>query len=191
MTAHTPPPPSPQPSVLRTGGSRLIVSAVGLTCAIALVTVMLQAPPGRAAGLAGIAVGPAVLAWVLYGHPHLRIAPHGLWIANPLRTHEVPWPAITGIDERLGLSVERADGRPIAAWALPAAGRRVVRRAGARPTVTARTSPQIAAVHEARAASATAPAAVPGTGVESRWNVPNLVLLALASGWFAIGLATL
>lgn len=191
MTAHSTPPPPPQPVVLRTTGSRLIVATVGLTCAIALVTVMLQAPPGHAAGLAGIAVAPAVLTWVLYGHPHLRIAPHGLWIANPLRTHDVPWAAITGLDERLGLSVERADGRPIAAWALPAAGRGIVRAAGSRPRITARTSPQIAAVHAARAASAAAPAVLSGCEVESRWNVPNLVLLVLAATWFAIGLATL
>ncbi|GAA4391247.1 PH domain-containing protein [Brevibacterium sp. NPDC049920] len=191
MTAHTPPPPAPQSSVLRTGGSRLIVATVGLTCAIALVTVMLQAPPGRAAGLAGIAVAPAVLAWVLYGHPHLRIAPDGLWIANPLRTHDVPWSAITGLDERLGLSVERTDGGPIAAWALPAAGRGIVRTTGTRARIAARTSPQIAAVHAARAASAAAPADRAGAVVESRWNVPNLVLLGLAASWFAIGLATL
>lgn len=187
MTAHPSDPLAPNPAVLRTAGSRVIATTVGLICAVALVTVMLQARPDRAAGLAGLAVAPAVLAWVLYGHPHLRLSPQGLWIANPFRTHRLPWSEIIGFDRRLGLSVERRTGRPVPAWALPAGGRRFTRGPDGRREISARPSRQIDAVLEAHARFGNSEHIHP-PAAESQWNVPNIVVLGLALGWFALGL---
>jgi hypothetical protein len=64
----------------------------------------------------------AVLAWAVFWRPSLRVQQHGITVENVLRTHFVPWPAITDVDTRFSLTLHTVAGK-INVWAAPAPGR--------------------------------------------------------------------
>ena len=90
------------------GVAMMVVSAAGLVSAIfsGPTTVLQYAAP---LGLFGL------LGWAAFWAPHVRVTDGGVTVANTLRTTEVPWPAITGVDGRYGLRLDTAYGR-ITAW---------------------------------------------------------------------------
>ena len=68
-----------------------------------------------------------VLGWGAFWEPHVEVSDGGVTVANTLRTVEVPWPAIEGVDGRYGLRLDTAYG-PVDAWAAAApSGRRRAR----------------------------------------------------------------
>jgi hypothetical protein len=67
------------------------------------------------------------LAWALYWRPEVCITDAGVRLVNPLRTIEVPWPALEAVDTRWALTLVTAWGR-YRAWAAPAPGRSVMRQ---------------------------------------------------------------
>ncbi|MCR2762237.1 PH domain-containing protein [Microbacterium sp. zg.B48] len=64
----------------------------------------------------------AFVAWALFWRPSLTVQEHGITVVNVLRTHFVPWPAITAIDTRYALTLHTVAGR-VGVWAAPAPGR--------------------------------------------------------------------
>jgi len=69
----------------------------------------------------------ALLGWAAFWRPHVVVSDGGVTVVNTLRTVEVPWPAIEGVEGRYGLRLRTAYG-PVTAWAAGApAGRQRAR----------------------------------------------------------------
>ena len=62
------------------------------------------------------------LVWAAFWWPAVIVTPAGVTIKNILRTIELPWPAIKGIDTRYACTFQTAYGQ-YSAWAAPAPGR--------------------------------------------------------------------
>jgi phage baseplate assembly protein gpV len=73
-------------------------------------------------GLVGFA------AWAMYWRPEVRVDAAGVHVVNVFRTVDVPWPAIDEVDTRWALTLVTRLG-DVRAWAAPAPGRQVMRRA--------------------------------------------------------------
>jgi len=107
--------------------------AVWLICSVGLVTTI-------GAGIAqALTVLPwlllaAGLVWVVFWNPRVVVDDGGVQVVNPLRTIDVPWPAIRSVDTKWALTLITAYGT-FTAWAAPAPGglstaRRIARTDG-------------------------------------------------------------
>ena len=67
-------------------------------------------------------------AWAMYWRPEVRVDAAGVHVVNVFRTVDVPWPAIDEVDTRWALTLVTSLG-DVRAWAAPAPGRQVMRRA--------------------------------------------------------------
>ncbi len=63
---------------------------------------------------AGIAVLFGLLGWAAFWQPHVEVSDGGVKLANTLRTIEVPWPAVQGVEGRYGLRLRTAYGAFVA-----------------------------------------------------------------------------
>jgi hypothetical protein len=70
----------------------------------------------------------AGLCWALFWRPCVEVSDAGVRLVNVTRTIDVPWPAIEGVETRWALTLRTAYGR-FSAWAAPAPGRAVARKA--------------------------------------------------------------
>jgi hypothetical protein len=68
-----------------------------------------------------------LLAWALYWRPAVFVTDAGVRLVNPLRTIDVPWPALEAIETKWALTLVTAWGR-YRAWAAPAPGRSAMRQ---------------------------------------------------------------
>jgi len=78
-------------------------------------------------------VGPwlalvGLLTWALYWRPKVVVTAGGVRVVNVFRTIDVPWPAIKDVSTKWSLTIDTAFGS-IRAWAAPAPGRQMMRRA--------------------------------------------------------------
>ena len=112
--------------VFRTSSARVLGGAMMAAGGIALAT----------AGFDGVTTlltyaGPcllfAVVGWAAFWRPHVEVSDGGVTVVNTLRTIQVTWPAIEGVEGRYGLRLRTAHG-PVTAWAAGApAGRQRAR----------------------------------------------------------------
>ena len=59
--------------------------------------------------------------WAMFWNPRVVVDDGGVHLVNPLRTIDVPWPAIQNVDTKWALTLITAYGR-FTAWAAPAPG---------------------------------------------------------------------
>lgn len=57
----------------------------------------------------------ALLGWAAFWRPHVVVSDGGVRIVNTLRTVDVPWPAVEGVEGRYGLRLRTSYG-PVTAW---------------------------------------------------------------------------
>lgn len=147
------------------------VLALGSAAADGIDALLLYAAPAVLFGLLG---------WAVFWEPYVEVSDGGVTLANTLRTVEVPWPAINGVDGRYGLRLDTAYG-PLTGWAAPSPTGR--RRARGEPGIAAQAvtdrleSLQAAGHLEGRRLEHDAP--------RTTWHVPLLVAIA------ALGIAAL
>lgn len=114
----------PEPVVFRPRGGQILAwIAIGV-CAMGLVIIAVT--DGVASLLVWVApvLLVAWLAWVLYVAPAVTVTDGFVEVANPFRTHRVPWGDIAEVETRYALTVQTRAGRRIRAWAAPAPGAR-------------------------------------------------------------------
>jgi hypothetical protein len=100
--------------VLRSRSSQALAVAMVAVSVLALATTVFD---GKDAVLqySGVSVLFGFLGWAAFWQPHVTVSDGGVEIANTLRTFDVPWPAIEGVDGRYGLRLRTAYG-PVVAW---------------------------------------------------------------------------
>lgn len=111
----------------RPTSGRILTVAIGVTCLVALVATWsgsgwrdaLQTLPWLA-----LVSGTC---WAVMWRPRVEVSDGGVRIVNVIRTIDVPWPAIEGVETRWALTVRTAYGS-FTAWAAPSAGRGPARR---------------------------------------------------------------
>lgn len=64
--------------------------------------------------------------WACYWNPRVFVTDAGIQVVNPLRTFDVPWPAVIDIETKWALTILTARGN-VRAWAAPSPGRQVLR----------------------------------------------------------------
>lgn len=64
---------------------------------------------------------PAYAGWWLFRYPYVAVDDDGVTLRNPVRTIQVPWPALVDVDTRFALTLVTPQGR-WSAWAAPAPG---------------------------------------------------------------------
>lgn len=96
-----------------------LLAAVGWVWAASTVT---AATALRSAPWAGLA---AVIGWLVFGRPKVRIDTEAVTITNPLRTVTIPWAALVNISTKFAATFQTPAGRYVA-WAAPGPGRHVV-----------------------------------------------------------------
>lgn len=96
-------------------------------CALVLVSFVLTGHPVRILQYGAQCALVALIAWMAFWTPYVRISDGGIEVRNVLRTVTVPWPALEGLDSRLGLRLITDYGN-FDAWAVPAPRRGVVRK---------------------------------------------------------------
>jgi hypothetical protein len=102
-------------------GRVLTVSIVALCAASAVVLTVREPADGlRAAPWLALTAGAC---WALYWRPRITVDDGGVHLVNPLRTIDVPWPAIQGVETRFALSLATSYGS-FTGWAAPAPGLR-------------------------------------------------------------------
>lgn len=104
-----------------------LAAGVGLLAAAAGVLAVAEAGP-----VALLTVWPWLvlvvgIAWAVYWRPEVRVTDAGVRLVNVLRTVDVPWPALRGIETKWALTLDTVWGR-YRAWAAPAPGRSAMRR---------------------------------------------------------------
>jgi hypothetical protein len=179
----------PQNTTLYPLGSRVLAAALIAICAVIEVSLLLSAPGGVTVRATPVVLLVAVGAYALFWAPCVRLSPSELRIVNPLRIHDITWPAIRDIDTRWSLAVDTVRGR-ITAWAAPSPGPLSqlsrLNRQFFRITITRRQDPRgpeltrslVLSQWEAyREQGVLGP--VEGTGVTTRWNVPSTVAIAV------------
>jgi len=60
-----------------------------------------------------------VIGWGAFWQPRVEVSDGGVTVVNTLRTVEVPWPAVQGVDGRYGLRLSTSYGR-VSAWSAAA-----------------------------------------------------------------------
>ncbi|MYM19748.1 hypothetical protein GSY69_07140 [Brevibacterium sp. 5221] len=203
--------PRAAPEAVRTHRARVLAVGAGAVAAVVAIALLLSVPLPRALALLGFPILVGVLAWALYWRPRVELDPDALTFVDVVRTARIPWAEVRDFDVRFGLRVNTVGGRALAAWALPAAGRRAVARgseanAGAggaggqsapAPIPTGRSlrgelrphmPPSLQRVLDYRrlAASGAAPRA---QGIETHWHWGTLAAFAAALAWAGIALS--
>lgn len=69
-----------------------------------------------------------LVGWALYWRPKVVVNAGGVRVVNVFRTIDIPWPAIQEIETKWALTISTAFGN-VRAWAAPAPGRQLMRRA--------------------------------------------------------------
>jgi len=107
------------------------VSTIGAWTVIAGLTAARGFEDGTTAVLRALplAVGLGLLAWLVFWHPRVEVTDEGVVLVNPLRTIEVPWPALINVETQYALTLVTPGGR-YRAWAAPGPGRHHVVTAG-------------------------------------------------------------
>lgn len=179
----------PQNTVLYPLGSRVLAAALIAICAVIEVSLVVSAPGGVTLRATPVVLLVAMGAYTLFWAPRVELSPSELRVVNPLRTHDITWPAICDIDTRWSLAVVTVRGR-FTAWAAPSPGPLSqlgrMNRQFLRITVNARH--QDSGPPLARALVQTQWEAyrdqgvlgsVEGEGVTTRWNVPLTAAVAV------------
>ncbi len=107
---------------------RVLTVAIGLLCTGAFVWLLVDDPAGAARALPWLLLVVGAC-WAVYWRPHVVVDDGGVRLVNPLRTIDLPWPAIQAVDTKFALQLITAYGR-FTAWAAPAPGLRQVLLAG-------------------------------------------------------------
>jgi hypothetical protein len=105
----------------------MLAGSVAALCLLAAVAVTAEEGPSTLLTVwpwLAIVVG---LAWALYWRPEVRVTDAGVRLVNPLRTIDVPWPALEAVETKWALTLVTAWGS-YRAWAAPAPGRSVMRQ---------------------------------------------------------------
>lgn len=66
-------------------------------------------------------------AWALYWRPEVAVSDGGVRLVNVVRTIDVPWPALRGVETKWALTLDTVWGA-YRSWAAPAPGRSALRR---------------------------------------------------------------
>lgn len=181
-----------QDVTVRPRGGQVLAVVVVLVCLIPIVDTLLSGEPLlvlRVLPVTGfIAFGAVAVFWL----PSVRIEPTAVVVRNIVTTTRITWPAIEDVETRWSLALVTKSGR-VTAWSSPrgsavAAGRQVRRdfraaRVGATPEHDpAMVAGSVAASLVMRQWSEYRDAgllgAVEGEGVERRWHVITIVVLA-------------
>lgn len=96
-------------------------------CALVVVSFVLTGHPLRILQYGAQCALVALIAWMAFWTPFVRVTDGGVELRNVLRTVNVPWPALVRLDSRLGLRLVTDYGN-FDAWAVPAPRRAVVRK---------------------------------------------------------------
>jgi hypothetical protein len=107
---------------------RVLTVAIGVLCGASILVLLVRdtADGLRAAPWLLFASGAC---WALYWRPHVAVDDGGVHLVNPLRTIDLPWPAILAVDTKFALTLTTAYGR-YTGWAAPAPGLRKTISAG-------------------------------------------------------------
>jgi hypothetical protein len=116
------------PHVFRPLFGRVLTVVIALLCAVALVFVVATESTASTLRTVPWLLLVAGACWALFWRPAVIVDDSGVHVVNPLRTIDVPWPAIQDVDTRFALVLVTAYGR-VTAWAAPAPGAREVLRA--------------------------------------------------------------
>jgi hypothetical protein len=98
-----------------------VIAAVGGLLALSALATAVggDVPLGGALVVVLVNAVVAVAAWRWGSYPLLGASEAGLTVRNPLQTIVIPWDDITGARaSSLGLTVGRASGEPVVAWAV-------------------------------------------------------------------------
>lgn len=106
---------------------QVLAAGVGLLALAAGVLVITEEGPSALLSVWPWLALAAGLAWALYWRPEVRVSDAGVRLVNVVRTIDVPWPALRGIETKWALTLDTVWGR-YRAWAAPAPGRSTLRR---------------------------------------------------------------
>ena len=106
--------------VFRPAFGRALFVVVAVICAVVVVALLIDEPAGalRAAPWLALVTGTC---WALFWRPEVAVDDGGVQLVNPLRTVDLPWPAIHAVDTKWALTLDTAYGR-FTGWAAPAPG---------------------------------------------------------------------
>lgn len=114
----------PEPVVFRPRGGQILAwTAIGV-CAAGLMFMVVTDGAVSLVEWGWPIVLVAWFAWLLYIRPAVTVSDGFVEIANPFRTHRVPWGDIVDVESRYALTLVTTGGRTIRAWAAPAPGAR-------------------------------------------------------------------
>jgi hypothetical protein len=115
-------------AVYRPAFGRALTVGIAVACAVVAV---LTAIGGGIDDLLQFGPWLALVAgacWATFWRPCVEVSDGGVRLVNVLRTIDIPWPAITGVETRWALALHTAYGT-FTAWAAPSSGRGPTRRA--------------------------------------------------------------
>jgi hypothetical protein len=115
-------------AVFRSTFGRVLTVVIGGICGVTAIAI---AVGGTLADFLGFLPWLVLLAggcWATFWRPRVEVSDGGVRLVNVMRTIDVPWPAITGIETRWALTLLTAYGK-FTAWAAPAPGRAAMRKA--------------------------------------------------------------
>jgi Bacterial PH domain len=115
-------------AVYRSTFGRVLTVAIGAICALTAIVIVAGGGLGDLWPVLPWLALVTGSCWATFWRPRVEVSDGGVRIVNVMRTIDVPWPAITGIDTRWALTLLTAYGK-FTAWAAPARGRGPVRRA--------------------------------------------------------------
>jgi hypothetical protein len=118
--------------VFRPVFGRVLTVVIALICAGAEIAGLITEPDDAMRLLPWLAL-VAGTCWALFWRPAVVVDDGGVHLVNPLRTIDVPWPAIQAIDTKYAHVLITAYGR-FTAWAAPAPGVRETVRASRQET---------------------------------------------------------
>lgn len=113
-----------RPVVFRPRGGVVLAAVAIAICAVALIWLLVTD------GVTGLLLWAwpilafAWFAYLLYIRPSVTVTDGFVEIANPFRTHRVPWGDVDRVESRYALTVRTSGGAAIRAWAAPAPGAR-------------------------------------------------------------------
>lgn len=119
---------------LRARSGPVFLVLVGIVTVSPAVAALMRPDPTTAA-IVVTAMAGAMLGWVYFGRPRLRVADDAITVVNPWREHRVPWHCLADIETRYQLTLVTADAR-YAALAAPGPGGREALRAAERGVPT-------------------------------------------------------
>jgi hypothetical protein len=115
-------------AVFRSTFGRVLTVVIGAICALTAVVIVVGGGFGDLWPVLPWLALVAGSCWATFWRPRVEVSDGGVRLVNVMRTIDVPWPAITGIETRWALTLLTAYGT-FTAWAAPARGRGPVRRA--------------------------------------------------------------